>query len=146
MRLEVTDLVIREVRDEGERGYPREACGILAGRLDGETRTAVQALPIKNREETATRYLIPPKAYREAEEACRAKGLVPVGVYHSHPDHPASPSATDLDAAWPWFFYLIISVRKSRAGDSRTWLLREDRSGFEEVEFTIIEEGKTNGD
>ena len=34
-----------------------------------------------------------------------------LGFYHSHPDHPARPSQYDLDHAWPFFSYVIVSVR-----------------------------------
>ena len=47
-------------------------------------------------------------------------------------DHPARPSEFDREHAWPWYTYLIISVAGGKAGDSRAWQLREDRSGFDE--------------
>ena len=37
-----------------------------------------------------------------------------VGFYHSHPDHPAVPSAFDLEHAWPNLSYVIVSVRDGR--------------------------------
>ena len=41
-------------------------------------------------------------------------GLEIVGYYHSHPDHPAGPSAFDTEHAWPWYSYLIVRVDRGR--------------------------------
>jgi len=54
-----------------------------------------------------------------------------VGFFHSHPDHPASPSAFDLEHAWPYYSYLIVSVGRGRVADARAWRLATDRSRFE---------------
>ena len=46
------------------------------------------------------------------------------------PNHPARPSAYDLEQAWPNLSYVIISVpRPARRATSRRWHLRDDRSG-----------------
>jgi len=55
-----------------------------------------------------------------------------VGFYHSHPDAPAQPSGFDREHAWPGYCYLIVSVRQGDPQEMRNWLLREDRSGFDE--------------
>jgi proteasome lid subunit RPN8/RPN11 len=54
-----------------------------------------------------------------------------VGFYHSHPDHPAEPSSFDLEHAWPYYSYLIVSVRDGRVADARSWRMAPDRSRFE---------------
>ena len=43
------------------------------------------------------------------------RGLDLLGWYHSHPDHPARPSEFDREHAWPWYSYVIVSVRERRA-------------------------------
>ncbi|MCA1563771.1 MAG: Mov34/MPN/PAD-1 family protein [Acidobacteria bacterium] len=60
-----------------------------------------------------------------------------LGFYHSHPDHPAAPSAFDLEHAWPNLRYLIVSVRAGRPEEARSWRLRNDRSAFEEETLVI---------
>jgi proteasome lid subunit RPN8/RPN11 len=63
-----------------------------------------------------------------------------LGIYHSHPKHPAIPSEHDRKAAQPYFSYVIISVPDKPAekgistGDTinlRSWLLNEEQQ-FEE--------------
>ncbi|MEX2273935.1 MAG: Mov34/MPN/PAD-1 family protein, partial [Vicinamibacterales bacterium] len=57
------------------------------------------------------------------------------GFYHSHPDHPARPSAHDLEQAWPNLTYLIIAVRAGVPDEITSWRLRDDRSGFDQGEL-----------
>ena len=96
--------------------------------------TVKELLPISNaREQEArhNRFLIGPTDMLRGERHARSAGLDIVGIYHSHPDHPARPSQFDLDHAWPVFSYIIVSVTASGAGEMLSWELREDRSGFD---------------
>ena len=53
-----------------------------------------------------------------------------VGVYHTHPNHPAVPSDFDRAAAWPEWSYIIVSVREGEVAEFRSWTLVEE--AFEE--------------
>ena len=70
-------------------------------------------------------------------EAAR-RGLDVIGIFHSHPDHPAEPSGFDRDWALPWYSYIITTVEQGRAVRSRSWLLKEDHSGYDEETIQII--------
>jgi hypothetical protein len=54
-------------------------------------------------------------------------GLEAVGVFHSHPDHPATASDFDREWALPWYSYLITRILQGRAAESRSWRLTDDR-------------------
>ena len=82
------------------------------------------------------RFLVRPSDYREAEKRASDAGGELLGFYHSHPDHPARPSQYDLDHAWPFFSYVIVSVREGVSEDMTSWRLREDRSAFDPEELT----------
>ncbi|CDM66172.1 Mov34/MPN/PAD-1 family protein [Pyrinomonas methylaliphatogenes] len=130
---------LEEIRAHGERDYPYECCGLLIGEIgeDGRKRV-VETLPLSNaREEEAkrNRFLIRPEELLRGERHARARGLEIVGVYHSHPDHPAVPSQYDLEHAWPVYSYIIVSVKKGRADELRSWQMRDDRSQFDEEEI-----------
>ena len=59
------------------------------------------------------------------------------------PDHPAQPSQYDLDHAWPFFSYVIVSVRDGEPRELRSWRLRDDRSQFDEEPVNSERERRT---
>jgi proteasome lid subunit RPN8/RPN11 len=122
------------IRQHGAETYPNECCGALIGR-DGQV-TGTFALPNTTEEGPRRRFLIRPDDYRQAEKQAREAGGELLGFYHSHPDHPARPSQYDLDHAWPFFSYIIVSVRAGAPEDMTSWRLREDRSAFDQEDLT----------
>jgi proteasome lid subunit RPN8/RPN11 len=135
MKIELTKELLAAIHREGEQTYPHECCGFLLGRLEGGAKVVTRVEPVVNARDEANRhnrYLIGPDDFLRAEKAARAEGLDVVGFYHSHPDVEAKPSAYDTEYAWPWYSYVIVSVVKGKADHTRCWVLRDDRSGFEE--------------
>jgi proteasome lid subunit RPN8/RPN11 len=122
------------IRRHGMETYPHECCGALYGR-DGEVARTL-ALPNTTEEGPRRRFLVRPDDYRTAEQQARALGLELAGFYHSHPDHPARPSQYDLDHAWPFFSYIIVSVREGTPEEMTSWRLRDDRSAFDQEDLT----------
>ena len=95
-------------------------------------------LPLSNTTEEGPRrrFLVRPQDYTAAERRASELGADLLGFYHSHPDHPARPSQYDLDHAWPFFSYIIVSVRAGAPEDMTSWRLREDRSAFDQEDLT----------
>jgi proteasome lid subunit RPN8/RPN11 len=122
--------VVDAIHAHGRETYPNECCGALIGR-DGVVSETL-ALPNTTEEGPRRRFLVRPGDYRAAEARAREAGQELLGFYHSHPDHPARPSQYDLDHAWPFFSYVIVSILNGSAADLRSWRLREDRSQFDE--------------
>jgi proteasome lid subunit RPN8/RPN11 len=121
------------IRAHGAETYPNECCGALIGR-DGVV-TETLALPNTTEEGPRRRFKVRPQDYRAAEGRATQVGAELLGFYHSHPDHPARPSQYDLDYAWPFFSYVIVSVREGVSGDMTSWRLREDRSAFDQEDL-----------
>ena len=88
-------------------------------------------------DERRRRFLIGPEAYRAAEARASEDGSALIGFYHSHPNHPAVPSAFDLEHAWPNQSYLIVSVQAGRPEAARSWRFRADRSAFDEEPLIV---------
>ncbi|MEX0822063.1 MAG: M67 family metallopeptidase [Rhodothermales bacterium] len=125
--------VLDHIRRHGEETYPEECCGFLIGRLREGRNDVFSARRAVNRNKhrREDRYVIAPEDYREADRAAREVDLDIVGMYHSHPDHPARPSSTDLEqATFPGYTYVIVSVLDGKAADLTAWSLAEDRSRF----------------
>jgi proteasome lid subunit RPN8/RPN11 len=138
--------IARAIRDAGLAAYPHECCGFLLGRLeDGHKRVTDLRAADNSREPEArrNRFLITPESYRDADREARAAGLDVLGFYHSHPDAPAIPSAYDLDHAWPWYSYVIVSIAKRHAQQMSCWVLAEDRGRFSAEPLEIVEDGRT---
>ena len=124
-----------EIRAHGVAAYPDECCGVLLGPKDG-TVSDTWRLDNTTDLERRRRFLIGPDDYRRAEARAAERGLDIVGFYHSHPDHPAEPSAFDLAHAWPNLSYAIVSIRGGVPREMRSWRLRADRSGYDEESIT----------
>jgi proteasome lid subunit RPN8/RPN11 len=126
--LRLSESLADEIRRHGEAAYPAECCGALVGRLEGEAKEVVRLAPAVNRRtDDPHRYLIAPDDLRRLDADVRAAGLDIVGYYHSHPDHPAAPSAFDADHAWPWYSYVIVRIDQGRGAELASWVLADDR-------------------
>ena len=115
------------MRAHGEETYPNECCGILLGRSDEAAGNQVVRLMRAGNTRTDSahnRYHIAPEELIRAQREARGAGLDIVGFYHSHPDHPAEPSATDLaEAHWMGCSYVITAVAGGRAEATHSFLL-----------------------
>jgi cysteine synthase B len=130
-RIRFGESQLAAIRKHAARIYPNECCGALLGASDG---VVEEAFVLDNTfpEGQRRRFLVGPDEYRRAEARAAETGRTLMGFYHSHPDHPAEPSAFDLEHAWPNLSYAIISVRQGQPKEMRSWRLRADRSGFDE--------------
>ncbi|NJL49456.1 MAG: M67 family metallopeptidase [Leptolyngbyaceae cyanobacterium SM2_5_2] len=72
------------------------------------------------------RYWIDPATLLEVQRSARQQDLDIIGIYHSHPDHPAVPSECDRRLAWPVYSYLIIAVSHGQVIDLNSWRLNDE--------------------
>ena len=106
------------LREHGEGTYPHECCGVLLGRMDDDIRTVTSIARAGNTrtDSPQNRYNIDPKELVRIQREGRQRGEDIIGFYHSHPDHPARWSQTDLaEAHWFGCSYVITSVEKGKA-------------------------------
>jgi len=138
--LRLSNGLVEEIRREGERAYPAECCGVLAGRA-APVKEVSRLLPVMNRRtDDPHRYLISPDDLRAIEAQLRRSGQEVLGCYHSHPDHPAAPSAFDTEQAWPWYSYIIVSVDHGHAAELTSWVLEDDRSKMRLESIDVLSE------
>jgi proteasome lid subunit RPN8/RPN11 len=107
------------LRQHGEETYPHECCGVLLGRFDedgAKTVLCVARCGNTRSDSPHNRYNIDPRELIRIQREGRERGEDIVGFYHSHPDHRAQWSSTDLaEAHWFGCSYVITSVEKGRA-------------------------------
>ena len=127
---------VEAIRAHATATYPEECCGALIGQSSatGKSVRAVRPLQNSGAEQRERRFEVRPDAMREVERAAEADGLEVIGIYHSHPEHPAAPSEHDRDHAWPWYSYVIVRVVRGESKDLTSWILSDDRARFFEEE------------
>ena len=114
--------------------YPDEGCGVLVGRITGDSVDVVDVSVGRNlvTDRSRDRYELDPGAIVAAERSARARALDVVGFWHTHPDHPARPSGFDTERAWPEYVYVICAVTASGVEMVRAFQL-EEGGGFVEA-------------
>lgn len=137
--METTPDILNQIRAHGADAYPEEGCGFLLGTVtdNGENRvTALHRATNRHPEQRTRRYELTADDYRDAEAVAQEQDLDVVGAYHSHPDHPARPSETDLEeATFPGYTYVIVAVHDGTPGEVTAWTLVPDRSEFRREEI-----------
>ncbi|WP_424097301.1 Mov34/MPN/PAD-1 family protein [Moorena producens] len=144
------------IQNHAESTYPEECCGLLLGKHRGEVKTLVEVLPTPNNWDSEAadayatvegkpqgdysrqrRFSIAPEVLLRAQKDARDRNLDIIGIYHSHPDHPAVPSEFDRAIAWQQYSYIIVAVEEGKACDFRSWSLDEHHQ-FQPEETIII--------
>ena len=124
--LTISHSLYDELRAHGEETYPHECCGILLGKSSDDVLTVTELIRAGNtRTDSAhNRYNIAPQELIAAQRQARKSGLDIVGFYHSHPDHPAQWSPTDVaDAHGFGCAYVITAIEKGAAKITNSFLL-----------------------
>lgn len=164
MVLRLSTEQLQAISTHAERTYPDECCGVLFGHVDRQsvaddrivlnvwalpnawdadaaTQLAELAPPIgaENNPIEATksrRYWIDPKDMLGAQRFARDRQIDIIGIYHSHPNHPAIPSECDRLCAWSQYSYVIASVQNKRTVAIRSWMLDGEHQFQPEVIIT----------
>ncbi len=128
---------VEHIHDHAREAYPEECAGALVGMDTGEMKVVVDVWRAHNthEEDRGRRFLIEPLQIKEFEERVQERDMDLLGFYHSHPDHPAEPSEYDRNHAWPYYSYIITSVSGDDIKDTRCWVLKDDRSGYDEEQL-----------
>jgi proteasome lid subunit RPN8/RPN11 len=115
-KLELPNILFDHLFKLARYALPNECVGFLAGISSGRV-SAV--FPLVNVAGDATSfYAAEASGVIRALKAIKNQHLELVGIYHSHPQHEAIPSQTDLEkAAWD-VPYLILDVQNNQA---RAW-------------------------
>lgn len=145
--LKISKSTWEALRRHGEDTYPHECCGAILGTIgdDGTIMvTSIARCGNTRIDSPQNRYSIDPRELMNVQRDALKAGVDIVGFYHSHPDHPARWSQTDLaEAHWTGCSYLITSIDQGRANITNSFRLMgsEDDRHFEDEEIVIIEGG-----
>jgi proteasome lid subunit RPN8/RPN11 len=124
----------------GEETYPHECCGVLLGRFHDNSAKSVSRIARCGNtrgDSPHNRYQIDPRELIRIQREGRERAEDIVGFYHSHPDHPAQWSPTDLaEAHWFGCSYVITSVEKGTATITNSFEL----VGSDETDKKFVDE------
>jgi proteasome lid subunit RPN8/RPN11 len=137
--LDIDPKAMKAMTDHAEAAFPNECCGFFYGTEDGKVRSVITSTEVTNSKEgdQRRRFAISDMDYLRAERHAAKEGLTLLGVYHSHPLHPAIPSEHDLAVALPYFSYIIVSVQPNGTDHVRSWQLNDSRQ-FEEEHIVAL--------
>lgn len=141
MTLYISPAAMNQLQQHGVAAYPEEGAGLILGLDTGGKKLVTKLIMLENTREAGARhnrYQLTPKDFQQAEAEASRLGVEVLGVFHSHPDHPNQPSEFDRENALPAFTYIITSINAGKAAGSRSWRLKDDRSGFEEESIEIL--------
>ncbi|MGN0500850.1 MAG: M67 family metallopeptidase [Ruminococcus sp.] len=94
-----------------ESELPNEACGLIAGNIDGENKEIKKVYFLTNTDHSNEHFSLDPREQLAAVKDMRKNGLMPLGNWHSHPESPSRPSDEDKRLAYDSkASYMILSL------------------------------------
>lgn len=140
--LRLTPHQLQGIQRHAEQTYPQECCGLLLGNNTDRTQICAEVWPTQNMWSATNelidtqqnhdqshsrhdRFWIDPGEILNAQRYGRDRNLDIIGIYHSHPDHPAKPSEHDRQYAWTQYSYFILSVHNGRVTAYQAWILNK---------------------
>ena len=125
-----------------EKGFPNEVCGVLIGKKNKEIFIIDDYYVCENlnKERSIDRYELNPIDYIKAEDRAKKSNASIIGIYHSHPNHPAIASETDKMFAWPDMAYLIYSIYDGKFKNLISWQIDESEDVFAQINTELIDE------
>ena len=125
--------IVEEMERHAREEYPRECCGMLAGR----ERIITKLFKTKNIAKSIEEYELDPLEQVEAFEEIDRLSMKLLGVYHSHPHHPGYPSGLDIQQAfYPGTAFFIISLLDYNNPQLKAYKICKGGVVEEEIIFT----------
>ena len=121
-----------------EEGFPNEVCGVLIGKIINNNYKISTSMACKNLNEKRSTDRYVQKDYIKADKEARKQNLDIIGIYHSHPNHPAIASDTDKRLAQERYIYLIYSIYKKKYTNLLGWILNEEEDKMEGAKIEIL--------
>ena len=101
----------QKIVDHGISQLPNEACGLIAGNINGTDKEIKKVYLLTNIDHSNEHFSLDPKEHLAAIKDMRALGYLPLGNWHSHPETPSRPSEEDKRLAYDKnASYLILSL------------------------------------
>lgn len=144
MSINISQKNIKIIQQHGAECYPYECCGLLLGNIKNQKKTVIKVIPTVNdwnnqkhlfnqlNSSLKDRFSINPITFIQIQKQARQDNLNIIGIYHSHPDYPPTPSTFDEAIAWNIYSYIIVSVKQGKSTDLFSWILDDNHKFIRE--------------
>lgn len=131
---------LEELVEHSKKEFPNEACGILAGetfpKQNQGNGKVEKVYPMTNTDKSAKTFFMDPKEQLKVMKEMRNLGLEMVGIYHSHPETEAYPSARDAELAfYPEASFVIVSMKDKDNSIIKSFKIIKEKISEEEVKI-----------
>jgi len=132
VELIISRKLLDEVISHCHEEYPKEACGILAGK----DWVVKKVYKMKNLDNSSVSYMMDSKEQLTVMKEISKEGLDMTAIYHSHPDLDVYPSPRDVQlASYPDSVYLIVGFIENNLR-VKAFNIKEGK--VEEVEMRVV--------
>jgi proteasome lid subunit RPN8/RPN11 len=131
--IEIPEKTLTEMIAHAREQAPMEACGILGGK-GGRVLRLYRA---RNADRSPVSYRLYPEEQYRIFMDLEARAWELLGIYHSHPSAPATPSFVDhRDARYPEASYIIISLQDPNDPQVRSFRMAQGNFAEEGILVT----------
>ena len=134
--LRIKKEMLNKIFMHAEKEAPKEACGIIAGKIAGDEKIALKLYPCKNVAESSFRYRISPEELISVFNKIEKENLKLIAFYHSHPfaEVLGLSEIDKKEATWYGVSYIIVSPKTKKLA---SWFLSDN--GFEKEQVAVEE-------
>lgn len=136
MTIKLKKADFEQIVAHARKELPNEACGLIAGRIDGEVKVVEKVYFLTNIDRSNEHFSLDPKEQLAAVKDMRANGFVPLGNWHSHPESPSRPSDEDKRLAYDSkASYMILSLMDKNAPVLNSFKIEGESAEKEQLEL-----------
>lgn len=122
-----------DIVNHAKSDYPKEACGILVGKVYFEQNQSMKKITkvykmVNTSDNPETCYFMKPEEQLKVFKETRQLEIEMIGIYHSHSKSPAYPSQRDCEMAfYPEASYVIVSLQDFHKPEVRAFEIIESK-------------------
>ena len=136
MTIKLKKADFEQIVAHARKELPNEACGLIAGRIDGEVKVVEKVYFLTNVDRSNEHFSLDPKEQLAAVKDMRANGFVPLGNWHSHPESPSRPSDEDKRLAYDSkASYMILSLMDKNTPVLNSFKIEGESAEKEQLEL-----------
>ncbi len=138
-RLVLTQKAWARIIEIVKQRYPIEACGILAGKIEGDLAIVKEVRELRNILASPTAFWFDVTEWMDAILAARRKGMSYIGVFHSHPRDEPSISLSDRQRMLecPGEVWLVVAYTPRCKPRLAAWVIRGYGLGIARVKVEV---------